>query len=129
MEYNNKGITDELVADIVADVKTLEGISNTVNDNILILYAKLVCWNILIYTRRRMFAIELYPVAVQLVKDKFDINKSSDDLKSIQSMSEYDRSVSFGISDELKSKLDLIAKDQIDSNKHLLNEFRLLYRT
>ena len=97
---------------------------------LLTLYIKMICNNILIKTNRRMFPPDLKYVVVNLTKDKFDSNNKSDpELQIIKSMSEYDRSVNFGTSDTLQTRLNLIAQKQLDENEQLINRFKLLYRT
>lgn len=129
MEDNN-GITPQLIQFIVTNVKLILGITDTSEDTLLTLYATMICNNILIKTNRRVFPEDLKFVVINLVKDKFDSNNKADpELSTIQSMSEYDRSVSFGASDILKSRLNLIAQKQLDENESLINRYRLLYKS
>ena len=128
MNDNDKGITDELINDILMNVKLMLP-DKQVNDKLLILYIKMMCNNILVKTNRRIFIPELKYVVIDFVKDKFDVNTDDANLKSIMSMSEYDRSVNFGITEVLKNKLNLIAQKQLQDNESLINKYKLLYRT
>ena len=97
---------------------------------LLTLYIRMICENILIKTNRRIFPEPLKNVVINLVKDKFDSNNTNNpELNSIKSMSEYDRTVSFGASSTLETRLNLIAQKQLDENEQLINKFKLLYRT
>ena len=97
---------------------------------LLTLYIKIICNNILIRTNRRIFPEKLKYTVIDLVKDKFDSNNTnSEDIQSIQSMSEAGRSVNFGVSSVISNKLNLIAQKQLDENEILINRFRLLYKT
>jgi len=128
MEDN--GITPELINFIVTNVKVILGITDTSEDNLLTLYTKMLCNNVLIKLNRRRFPEALKYVMVDLVKDKFDSNNKEDpELKAIQSMTEYDRSVSLGASDVLKTRLNLIAKQQLDANEQVINRYKLLYKS
>jgi hypothetical protein len=128
MEDN--GITQELINFIVTNVKVILGITDTSKDSLLTLYATMLCNNVLIKLNRRRFPEALKYVMVDLVKDKFDSNNKEDpELKAIQSMTEYDRSVSLGASDVLKARLNLIAKQQLDANEQVINRFKLLYKS
>lgn len=151
-ENNDRGITEKLIKEILENVCLILDIKEPVlpenprpeqqeqydkekaeYDNtiaLLTLYIKMICNNILIKTNRRMFPPDLKYVVVNLTKDKFDSNNKSDpELQIIKSMSEYDRSVNFGTSDTLQTRLNLIAQKQLDENEQLINRFKLLYRT
>lgn len=128
-ETINDGITPELIAEILTYVKRMKGIKDTSQDELLSTYILMICKNILIRTRRDKFPTQLKYVVVDLVCDKMLANEPDEDVKSIQSMSEYDRSVNFGVSETVKAKLQLLAEQQIDANLHLIFEYRLLYRT
>lgn len=126
----DNGITQELITDILNNVKIILGINNTEKDELLTLYINIICNNILIATNRRKFVKELKYVVINLVIDKFDENnaRNIEDIQTIQSMSEYDRSVNFGVSDILKSRLNAIATKQLEENQKLINRYKLLYR-
>ena len=123
-------ITQELITDILNNVKIILGINDTEKDELLTLYINIICNNILIATNRRKFVKELKYVVINLVIDKFDENnaRNIEDIQTIQSMSEYDRSVNFGVSDILKSRLNAIATKQLEENQKLINRYKLLYR-
>lgn len=126
----DNGITQELINFIVTNAKVILGITDTSKDNLLTLYATMLCNNVLIKINRRKFPEALKYVMIDLVKDKFDSNNKEDpELKTIQSMSEYDRSVSLGASDILKARLNLIAQRQLDENEKIINKFKLLYKS
>lgn len=126
----DNGITQELITDILNNVKIILGINDTEKDELLTLYINIICNNILIATNRRKFVKELKYVVINLVIDKFDENntRNIEDIQTIQSMSEYDRSVNFGVSDILKSRLNAIATKQLEENQKLINRYKLLYR-
>lgn len=125
---NNKGISHELIDDIVDNIKILNNITDSKSDNILELYTEAICTNILIKTNRRIFPPELKYVVIDLVGNKLLSDKNDSELQSIQSMSEFDRSVNFGVSGPLQAKLNLIAQKQLDDNEKLINHFKLLYK-
>lgn len=129
MDENKNGITPELISDILQNVKILSGITDNSKDQLLTVYINMICNNILIKTNRRVFVPELKYVVINLVKDKYDTIQTDADLQSVQSMSEYDRSVTFGVSEPIKYKLNLIAEKQLDENENLINKYKLLYRT
>lgn len=130
MENNNDGITTELINFIVTNVKLISGIEDTSQDNLLILYATMLCNNFLIKTNRRVFPDRAKYLMIDLTKDKFDVNNTSDpELNAIRSMSEEGRNVNFGASSILENKLNLIARKQLEDNENLVNKFKLLYRT
>ena len=129
MDEKKNGITPELITDILQNVKIMEGITDEKQDQLLTLYINMICNNILIKTNRRIFVPELKYVVINLVKDKYDTLQKDTELQSIQSMSEYDRSVTFGVSEPIKYKLNLIAERQLDENEKLINKYKLLYRT
>lgn len=126
---NKNGITDELINEILANVKLIKAITDSSKDELLTLYIKAVCNNILIKIHRRVFPEQLKYVVTDLVIDKMFGEQSSEELKSIQSMSEFDRSVNFGVSDDILARLNIIAKKQVEENMHLIFEFRLPYKT
>ena len=130
MNDNDKGITSELITDILINTKLLLNIADNAQDTLLISYINMICNNILIKTHRRTFIPELKYVVINLVKDKFDSNNSNNpDLTAIQSMSEAGRSVNFGASDIVATRLNAIARKQIEENESLIREYKLLYRT
>ena len=126
----DNGITQELITDILNNVKILLGLEDTSKDTLLTLYITILCNNILIKTNRRVFPKQLKYVVINLTVDMFDMNNSRniEDIQTIQSMSEYDRSVNFGVSDILKARLNAIAIKQLDENEKLINRYKLLYR-
>jgi len=131
-------IPSTIVNEILDNVKLLLNIErptdNTKIDeykrkiDIITLYIQAICTNILIKTNRRTFVEDLKYVAIDMIVDKFNSNKTDAELQSIQSMSEYDRSVNFGVSNVQQTKLNLIAQKQVEDNEKLINRYRLLYR-
>lgn len=108
--------------------KTSEQIEYEHKIYLLVLYIKMICNNILIKTRRKVFPRELKDVVVNLVVDKFNSNTPDNEMQQIQSMTEYDRTVNFGVSSITKTKLEMMARKQLDEYDSLINEYRLLYR-
>lgn len=98
--------------------------------DLLTLYIKATCQEILIKTNRRIFVPELKYVVIDLVNDKYN-NKdlSGDGLQSIQSMSEAGRSVNFGVSNVIANKINLLVKKQIEDNQSMINKYKLLYKS
>lgn len=130
MAKEDNGITPELINDILLNVKLMLGITDNTKDTLLTLYINMICNNILVRTHRRKFVDKLKYVVINLVKDKFDVtNKDNPDLQAIQSMSEAGRSVNFGASSVIATRLNLLAQKQLDENEALIREFKLLYRT
>lgn len=139
-EKNDKGITIELIRDILSNVKLVLNITDISKDNLLILYIDMICNKILLKVNRRMFPIELKYIVIDLVKNAYimylndlkGINDIGTSNNSVQSMSEAGRSVSFGatnISNDLANKLNVLAQKQIDENEFLINKKKLLYKT
>ena len=129
MEENN-GITQELINFILTNVKLMLGIEDASQDSLLTLYINIICHNFLIRVNRRVFPEKAKYLMIDLVKDKFDSNNTTDpQLQAIQSMSEYDRTVNFGVTSTVANKLNLIAQKQLDNNEILINKFKLLYKT
>lgn len=127
---NNDGITPQLITFILSNVKLEEGITDTEKDALLTLYIEIVCHNFLILTNRNVFPERAKYLMIDLVKDKFDSNNTlAPELQAIQSMSEYDRTVNFGVTSTVEARLNLIAQKQLDENAQLINKFKLLYRT
>ena len=108
--------------------KTPEQIEYEHKIYLLVLYIKMICNNILIKTRRKVFPKELKYLVVNLVVDKFNSNLPDSDIQQIQSMTEYDRTVNFGVSSITKTKLEMIARKQLEEYDDLIKEYRLLYR-
>lgn len=139
MENNDKGITTELIQDILNSVKLVLNLEDTSKDNLLTLYIDIICNRLLIRTNRKVFVPDLKYVVVSLVENAYimylndlkgigDITNSG---KSIQSMSEAGRSVSFGatnVSGDLTNRLNQLAQKQIEENDLLINKFKLLYK-
>lgn len=130
-KYNDKGISPELITELLNQIKMLQGIKDNNQDTIITFYIHTICNKLLIKTNRRIFIPDMKYLVIDLVTEKLDIIKaeSTDELQTIQSMSEYDRSVSFGVPEAVKNKLNLIAEKQIDEQTQLINRFKLLYRT
>lgn len=127
---DDNNITNELLEEILRNVKLILNIKDNSKDALLQLYINALCTNILIKTNRRKFLPEMKYIIIDLVVDKLDnnINSSSKDLNEIQSMSEAGRSVNFGVSSVVASRLNLLAQKQLDENDNLINKFKLLYK-
>ena len=153
-KQNDGGITANLINDILENICLLNNIeepeqlgNNPSQDqqtkynqelkeyehkiDILTLYIKAICQQILIKTNRRMFIPELKYVVIDLVNDKYNNSNdlSSDSLQSIQSMSEAGRSVNFGVSNALTNKINLIVQKQLKDNDQMINQYKLLYKS
>lgn len=129
MAENDNGITIELINEILTNVKVALGIVDNTKDTLLTLYINIICNNLLARTHRRKFIPELKYIVITLVEDKFNVNnKDNPDLTAIQSMSEAGRSVNFGASNIVATKLNMIAQKQLDENEALIREFKLLYK-
>lgn len=127
----DKGITGALIDEILAAIKIINNIENDTLDELLTIYIKAMCTNILIKTNRRVFVPELKYVIIDLVTDKLAQKNGTDPstLQSIQSMSEAGRSVNFGVSDVITARLNLLAEKQLNDNDILINKYKLLYKT
>ena len=125
----NDGIDEKLVHEILDNFKILANISDNSKDDMLEILVRGICTNILIKTNRRTFPEKLKHVAINIVNDAYLASKNDADLQSVQSMSEFDRTVNFGLADNVKTKLNLIAQKQVEDNEKLINRFRLLYKT
>lgn len=130
IDNKNDGITDELINDILKNVKLTCNILDNSKDTLLTMYIKAVCTNILIATNRRVFIPEMKYLVTDLVISKYTSNDlgNNDNLQSIQSMSEAGRSVNFGVSNVITNKLNLLAQKQLQDNTNLVNKFKLLYK-
>ena len=134
MTQNDKGITNEFISDILRHVKLILNIVDSSKDAILVFYINALCTNILIKTNRKIIIPDMKYTIINLVIDKYIsdnnfINGMSEEAsKSIQSMSEAGRSVTFGVSSSFTNTLDLLAKQQLDENENLIRKFKLLYK-
>ena len=128
ISYNENVISDELMEFILNNVELYLG-ENTYDKKLIILYINMLCQNIIIQTNRNKFPEALRYLVIDLVKDKFDINKPDSEIQSVQSMSETGRSINFGTSGVLATKLSLIAQKQLEEHTSLINRYRLVYRT
>ena len=127
-EIDNQ-ISDELITEILTYVKLNLAIEDNSKDALLSLYIRMICNNILIKTNRRIFPLDLKYVVVDLVSNKFDANSHiNTDISSIQSMTEEGRSISYGVTNTLATKLNLIAQAQLDENEKLIKQYRLVYK-
>lgn len=94
-------------------------------------YINDVCTQITIKTNRNKFPKDLKYLAVGMINRAYNLYKSettSDD-QVIQSMSETGRTVSFGQSDNQKTKYQLLLEQELKNNELLINRYKLLYRT
>lgn len=128
ISYNENVISSELMEFILNNVELYLG-ENTYDKKLIILYINMLCQNIIIQTNRNKFPEALRYLVIDLVKDKFDINKPDSEIQSVQSMSETGRSINFGTSGVLATKLNLIAQKQLEEHTSLINRYRLVYRT
>lgn len=129
MEKENKDIiTAELMNFILDNVKLRLEITDASKDSLLTLYINTLCQNITIRTNRKKFPEDLKYVVIDMVVDKFDVNKKDSDIQNIQSMSENGRSVNYGVSSTTASRLNIIAQKQLDENDKLINRYRLVYK-
>lgn len=128
ISYDKNVISNELMKFILNNVELYLG-ENTYDEKLIILYINMLCQNIIIQTNRHKFPEALRYLVIDLVKDKFDINKTDSEIQSVQSMSETGRSINFGTSGVLASKLNLIAQKQLEEHTSLINRYRLVYRT
>lgn len=127
----DNGITDELLNDILQNVKLILNIKDSSTDKLLLFYINSLCVNMLTKTNRRIFLSEMKYVIIDLVIDKYSGIKNivdGNDLSSIQSMSEAGRSVNFGVPTVIASRLSLLAQQQLNENTLLINKFKLLYK-
>lgn len=144
MDYS-KIIPEDLFNFILTNVKVLLNIEEPSNDaseeekakynnkiQILTIYINTFCQNVIIKTNRIKFPKGLRYLAITSTVDMYNqyINASSnsEDNQVIQSMSETGRSVSFGVSDLLKIKFQLLIQQQINDNISLINSYKLLYK-
>ena len=128
ISYDKNVISNELMEFILNNVELYLG-ENTYDKKLIILYINMLCQNIIIQTNRHKFPEALRYLVIDLVKDKFDINKPDSEIQSVQSMSETGRSINFGTSGVLATKLNLIAQKQLEEHTSLINRYRLVYRT
>ena len=128
ISYDENVISSELMEFILNNVELYLG-ENTYDKKLIILYINMLCQNIIIQTNRHKFPEALRYLVIDLVKDKFDINKPDSEIQSVQSMSETGRSINFGTSGVLASKLNLIAQKQLEEHTSLIDSYRLVYRT
>ena len=64
MENNDKGITTELIQDILNSVKLVLNLEDTSKDNLLTLYIDIICNRLLIRTNRKVFIPDLKYVVI-----------------------------------------------------------------
>lgn len=100
-------------------------------EQLLKYYIEDVCMKITIRTNRNKFPTDLKYLAINLVNQAFNLHKIdyNNEQQSIQSMSETGRSVTFGETDNQKTKYQLLIEQQLKDNELLINRYRLLYKT
>lgn len=91
------------------------------------------CYDITIMTNRNKFPNDLKFVVIDLVTNEFEMYKSdtstdTNTTETIKSISENGRSANFGATDTWKIKYDLLVKNQLETNKDLINKYKLLYK-
>lgn len=137
-------IDDELFNFILTNVKLLLNIKEPDSDSteqqkelyehtikIITLYINIICQNICIKTNRINFPKDLKYLVIESCLDAYNLyiqDSTPDSNNSIQSMSEEGRTVSFGISDTIKTKFQLLAQQKINDNNNLINKYKLLYK-
>lgn len=94
-------------------------------------YINDVCTQITIKTNRNKFPKDLKYLAIGMINRAFNLYKSdtTSDNQNIQSMSETGRSVTFGETDNQKTKYQLLINQELKDNELLINRYRLLYKT
>lgn len=105
-------------------VKTLLGIKDSSQDNILALCIGMVTQQILNYTNRAELPDELIYVAAQMVIEVYNETFKSSETVNVASVSEAGRTVSFNT-----ALVQLAAENKLEERKAQLNGFRLPYRT
>ncbi len=90
-----------------------------------------ICTQITIKTNRNKFPKDLKYLAIDLVNSAFNLYETdyNGTQQAIQSMSETGRSVTFGETDNQKTKYQLLIQQKLKDNEVLINRYRLLYRT
>lgn len=136
MGEDDRGITDILIDEILTNVELLLKIDANEKEyeykiEVITLYIRIICNEILILTNRTTFPTDLKYLVVTMVVDTFNGDSINSDLQSmsIQSMSEAGRSVNFGTSGVIQTRLQLLAQEEISKNNKLINRYKLLYRT
>lgn len=139
MEPNqDRGITNELISNIVSDVKLVCGVtgdnSGQVN-KLLTLYTKIICNKLLDRTNRRIFPEGLRFLVIDMVTDEYNeyqsglSSGSAGNPQSIQSISEAGRSVNFGTDSATLARLTKIADRKLNEYETIIGKYRLLYKS
>ena len=143
MEANE--VSDELFNFILKNIKLTQNIQElpeTATEeekaeyenkiNLIKYFINKVCMEIKIRTNRNAFPDALKYVAIDMINDlyySYNTDTNTDNNQTIQSMSENGRSVNFGISDVLATKLNLLLQRKLNSYDTLINRYRLMYKT
>ena len=143
MEANE--VSDELFNFILKNIKLTQNIQElpeTATEeekaeyenkiNLIKYFINKVCMEIKIRTNRNAFPDGLKYVAIDMINDlyySYNTDTNTDNNQTIQSMSENGRSVNFGISDVLATKLNLLLQRKLNSYDTLINRYRLMYKT
>lgn len=125
-------IDEKLFEFILTNVKLTLPENSNINEELIKLYINKTCKDIMIKTNRNKFPIDLKYLVIDMLSDMFSISieeTKANNNEAIQSMSEQGRSVTFGSSDVIKTKLNLMYQQKLNDNERLINRYKLLYKT
>jgi len=100
-------------------------------EEIITFYIDKIVNDITIKTNRNKFPEGLKYLVVEMLSDMFTLYEADtkpDQNQTVQSMSEQDRRVDFGINSYTQSKLDLLLNKKLEDNTKLINRYKLLYK-
>lgn len=91
-----------------------------------------VCTEIIIKTNRDKFPDGLKFLVIDLVDEALSLYTSTkqdaEKNQVVQSMSETGRSITYGTSDDWKTKYKLLLEKQMEDHKTMINRYKLLYK-
>ena len=102
------------------------------DSDLLVYFIDKICTEIIIKTNRNKFPDGLKFLVIDLVDEAIELysstKKENDANQVVQSMSEAGRSITYGTSDDWKTKYTLLLEKQIEDHKTMINRYKLLYK-
>lgn len=130
MENITCNIDKEIYDFIIKNVNLLN--KEITDSDLLDYFIDKICTEITIKTNRNKFPDALKFLVIDLVDEAIGLYTStkqdSDKNQVVQSMSETGRSITYGTSDDWKTKYKLLLEKQMEDHKTMINRYKLLYK-
>lgn len=114
-------------------LKNVNLLNKEISDSDLLNYfIDKTCTEIIIKTNRNKFPDALKFLVIDLVDEAIGLYTSTkqdaEKNQVVQSMSETGRSITYGTSDDWKTKYKLLLEKQMEDHKTMINRYKLLYK-